>query len=175
MPLLTEADRQNIGDVLVGAGFLRPEQLSHGVRLQKKLLACALIAVLSLGPLSAAKSAESSSGTSRISGKDIMTTMSAGNTLSALEILFQHSEIVVTYGDILKGTLTSRLPPASKYRTRTCRVYGYLPWTCIAFSKSDCKGVRTGRDCRHLRRLCYTALSRKRPASARTELSSRAL
>jgi hypothetical protein len=116
--------RQNIGDVLVGAGFLGPEQLSHGVRLQKKLLACALIAVLSLGPLSAAKSAESSSGTSRSSVKDIMTTMSAGNTLSALEILFQHSEIVVTYGDILKGYID--VPVATRLQIQNTNLAGYM-------------------------------------------------
>lgn len=114
--------RQNIGDVLVGAGFLRPEQLSQGVRLQKKLLTCALIAILSFGPLSATQSAEPVSAPH--SGQSAMTSMSAGETLSALRILFHHSELVVTYADILKGYVD--VPVAARLEIQNTNLSGYM-------------------------------------------------
>lgn len=114
--------RQNIGDVLVGAGFLRPEQLSQGVRLQKKLLTCALIAILSFGPLAATRSAEPVSAPR--SGQIAMTSMSAGETLSALRILFHHSELVVTYADILRGYVD--VPVAARLEIQNTNLSGYM-------------------------------------------------
>jgi hypothetical protein len=116
--------RQNIGDVLVGAGFIRPEQLSHGVRLQKKLLSCALIAVFSLGPLSAAKSAESPSRIAVSSVKDTMMSIATGDTLTALKVLSQHSEIVVTYADILRGHID--VPVATRLQIQNTNRTGYM-------------------------------------------------
>jgi len=115
--------RQNIGDVLIGTGFLRPEQLSQGVRLQKKLLTCALIAILSFGPLSATQSAEPVSTAPR-SGESAMTVMSAGETLSALRVLFHHSEVVVTYADILKGYVD--VPVAARLEIQNTNLSGYM-------------------------------------------------
>jgi hypothetical protein len=114
--------RQNIGDVLIGTGFLRPEQLSQGVRLQKKLLTCALIAILSFGPLSATQSAEPVSAPR--SGQSAMTAMSAGETLSALRVLFHHSDVVVTYADILKGYVD--VPVAARLEIQNTNLSGYM-------------------------------------------------
>jgi hypothetical protein len=114
--------RQNIGDVLIGTGFLRPEQLSQGVRLQKKLLTCALIAILSFGPLSATQSAEPVSAPR--SGQSAMTSMSGGETLSALRVLFHPSEVVVTYADILRGYVD--LPVAARLEIQNTNLTGYM-------------------------------------------------
>jgi hypothetical protein len=43
--------RKQIGEVLIEAGYLKPEQLARGLRLQQKLLTAALAAALSLSPL----------------------------------------------------------------------------------------------------------------------------
>jgi len=115
--------RQNIGDVLVGAGFLRSEQLSHGVRLQKKLLSCALIALLSFGLPAAAKSPDSPSSVRR-SGEGTMISMSAGDTLCALKVLFQHSEIVVSYADVLRGYVD--VPVATRLQIQNTNLAGYM-------------------------------------------------
>lgn len=115
--------RQNIGDVLVSTGFLRPEQLSRGVRLQKKLLTCALITVLSFSPFAEMLSAAPVT-TSPHSGPNVQPSLSAGGTLSALRVLFHNSEIVVSYADILKGYID--VPVAARLEIQNTNLAGYM-------------------------------------------------
>jgi hypothetical protein len=49
---------KKIGKILVDAGYINQHQLSHGLRLQTRLLTAALAAILSLAPISAVHSGD---------------------------------------------------------------------------------------------------------------------
>lgn len=93
---------KKLGEVLVEAGYAKQHQIEHGLRMQEKFVAAALIAALSLAPVAAEASAAQSS-------TQVMSTQITVNARvlarASLHILRQPSEIVVTDADIKKGYL----------------------------------------------------------------------
>lgn len=92
---------KKIGEVLVEAGYAKQRHIDHGLRIQEKLVAAALIAALSLAPISAAVAAQSS--------KQVMSTQISVTARvlarASMHVLRQTAEIVVTDADIKKGYL----------------------------------------------------------------------
>jgi hypothetical protein len=115
--------RKNIGDILIEEGYIHSQQLSHGLNLQNKLLKAALVAVLSLAPLSNVQSAESipQDTTSR---STIITAAEATQTHTALKVVRQTSELIITYADILRGYID--IPVAAHVEIRNENLAGYL-------------------------------------------------
>ncbi|MEW6585164.1 MAG: hypothetical protein AB1442_06085 [Nitrospirota bacterium] len=114
---------ENIGEILVVSGHIRPEQLSYGVKLQKRLLSCALISLLSLASFPAASAADMPSDIPA-SGESAISSVSAGETLSALKILYQSPELAVTQTDIRRGYID--IPLASRIEIQNSNLAGYL-------------------------------------------------
>jgi len=96
----SEKDKK-LGEVLVAAGYAKQRHIDHGLRIQEKLVAAALIAALSLAPISEAVSAQSS--------KQAMSTQIQVTARvlarASVHVLRQPSEIVITDADIKKGYL----------------------------------------------------------------------
>jgi hypothetical protein len=118
-----QLSKKKIGDLLVKAGYVQPYQLAHGLNLQNKLLKAALVAVLSLAPLSNVQSAESipQDTTSR---STIITAAEATQTHTALKVVHQTSELIITYADILRGYVD--IPVAAHVEIRNENLAGYL-------------------------------------------------
>lgn len=115
--------REKIGDILVKAGHLKPHQLSYGLKLQNKLLTAVLIAVLSLAPWSNVQSSESLPKDNNSSSITIAATEQV-QSHTALKIVFQDSELIVTYADILRGYVD--IPFATHIEIRNENLAGYL-------------------------------------------------
>jgi hypothetical protein len=92
---------KKIGEVLVEAGYAKQRHIDHGLRIQKKLVAAALIAALSLAPISEAVSAQTS--TQAMSTQIQVTARVLAR--ASVHVLRQPAEIVVTDADIKKGYL----------------------------------------------------------------------
>lgn len=95
----SEKDKK-LGEVLVAAGYAKQRHIDHGLRIQEKLVAAALIAALSLAPISEAVSAQSSTAMST----QIQVTARV-LARASVHVLRQPSEIVITDADIKKGYL----------------------------------------------------------------------
>ena len=92
---------KKIGEVLVEAGYAKQRHIDHGLRIQKKLVAAALIAALSLAPISEAVSAQTS--TPAMSTQIQVTARVLAR--ASVHVLRQPAEIVVTDADIKRGYL----------------------------------------------------------------------
>lgn len=92
---------KKLGEVLVAAGHCQQQHIEHGLRIQEKLVAAALIAALSLAPVAEAKAAQSS--TQVLSAQIQVTARVLAR--ASLQILRQPAEIVVTDADIKRGYL----------------------------------------------------------------------
>jgi hypothetical protein len=92
---------KKLGELLIEAGYCQQQQIEHGLRIQKQLVAAALIAALSLAPVSEAMAAQSST--------QVMSTQIQVSARvlarASLHILRQPTEIVVTDADIKRGYL----------------------------------------------------------------------
>jgi hypothetical protein len=118
-----ELSKKKLGDILVEAGYIKPEQISHGLNLQEKLLTAALAAVLSLAPLSNAFSADPSSYD--IIAENNKTALAEEiKTLTALDVVFRTHELVITQADILRGYID--IPVAEKIVIQNNNLAGYL-------------------------------------------------
>jgi hypothetical protein len=115
--------KKKLGDILVEAGYVKPEQISHGLNLQEKLLTAALAAVLSLAPLSSAFSAGPSSY-NLIAENNKTALAEEIKTLTALEVVFRTQELVITQADILRGYID--IPIAEKIVIQNNNLAGYL-------------------------------------------------
>jgi hypothetical protein len=117
-----ELSKKKLGDILVEAGYIKPEQISRGLNIQEKLLTAALAAVLSLAPLSSAFSAGSSYDIVADNSKTALA--EEIKTLTALEVVFRTQELVVTQADILRGYID--IPIAEKIVIQNNNLAGYL-------------------------------------------------
>jgi len=120
---LQKVSREKIGDILVKAGYIKPDQLSYGLGLQNKLLTAVLVAVLSLAPWSNTQSSESLPQ-ENISNSTFITATEQVQSHTALKIVFQNSELLVTYADILRGYV--EIPVATHIEIRNENLAGYL-------------------------------------------------
>jgi hypothetical protein len=96
----SERDKK-IGEVLVEAGYAKQRHIDHGLRIQEKLVAAALIAALSLAPIAEAVAAQSST---QVMSTQIQVTARV-LARASLHVLRQPAEIVVTDADIKRGYL----------------------------------------------------------------------
>lgn len=96
----SEQDKK-IGEVLVAAGYAKQRHIDHGLRIQEKLVAAALIAALSFAPISEAVSAQSSTQT--MSTQIQVTARVLAR--ASMHVLRQPAEIVITDADIKRGYL----------------------------------------------------------------------
>ncbi len=115
--------RKKIGDILVEAGHLNPQQLSYGLNLQKKLLTAALTALVSLVPLTGALSNDSAiEDTDSKSTRTIIT--EEIQRLTSLKVVFQTQELVITQADILRGYI--EVQGAEHIEIQNNNLSGYL-------------------------------------------------
>lgn len=114
--------QKKIGEVLVEAGYVQPHQVTHGLKLQHKLLTAAIVAVLSLAPLSNIQSAGSISQDATNNSR--ITMDAAAQTSTAMKVVYQPSEVVVTHADILRGYVD--IPTATHVEIRNENLAGYL-------------------------------------------------
>lgn len=90
---------KKLGEVLVEAGYAKQHHIDHGLHIQEKLVAAALIAALSLVP--AAEAMASQSAAHAASAK--VTISATVLARASLHVLQQPTELVVTDADIRRG------------------------------------------------------------------------
>jgi hypothetical protein len=113
--------KKKIGDILVKEGYVRPDQISHGLKLQDKLLKATLVAVLSLVPLSGAQSSDLLQDAG---SRGDITAFQEVQTHTALKVVFQTRELTITQTDILRGYV--EIPIASHIEIKNENLGGYL-------------------------------------------------
>ena len=107
--------KKNIGDLLVESGAVEPRHLTHGLRLQERLVTAALVAALSMAEVAGAQeiqrvSGPTATGTARI---QVMATVPSRATL---RVLHQERMLVVTPEDVARGYVDA--PAASRIEVR---------------------------------------------------------
>jgi hypothetical protein len=118
-----QLSKKKIGDLLVKAGYVQPYQLSHGLNLQNKLLKAALVAVLSLAPLSAVQAAEPvHQDASSVSSETKIAEEIQRHT--ALKVVHQTSELVITQADIIRGYID--IPAGANIEIQNNNLGGYM-------------------------------------------------
>jgi hypothetical protein len=114
--------KKKIGELLIEAGYLKPNQLKHGLELQQKLVTAAIIATLSMGNLLGAQGAEAESPGGSASTKIQVSVKVLEQT--SIKILNQAQEFVVTDADIMKGYVY--IPAASQIAVKSNNPNGYF-------------------------------------------------
>ena len=113
--------KKKIGDTLVEAGYIKPSHLSNMLKLQSKLITAVLVTTLSLASLSDTN-AES------IQKYDILKVKSTlaeeSQTLTAMKVVFQRPELIVTDADIQRGYID--ILAATKIEIQNNNLAGYL-------------------------------------------------
>jgi hypothetical protein len=112
--------QKKIGELLIEAGYAKPDQIDQGLKLQQKLVTAALVAALSLSTMvgtepahAAGSSAEAKIGISaRVLERTRMT------------VLDQAQELVVTNADISRGYV--EIPAATRISVKSNNPAGYL-------------------------------------------------
>lgn len=92
---------KKLGEVLIEAGHAQPKHIEHGLRIQERLVAAALIAALSLAPVAEASASQSSR---QAMSTQIQVTARV-LARASLHVLRQQTELVVTDADIKRGYL----------------------------------------------------------------------
>jgi hypothetical protein len=119
--LRTRTSPKRIGDLLVEAGDLRPEQVDRGLRIQKMLVTASLVAVLSLA--SAAETQDVSRAGPGPSAARVEVSARVQAT-ATLRVLWQQARIAITDADILRGYVDVR--SASRIEMRNNSVQGFM-------------------------------------------------
>ena len=112
--------KKKIGELLVEAGYAKPHQIDHGLKLQKKLLTAALVTAISMANVVGIHEAYGQSDTT-----------SAKITVSArvlertgLELLNQVRDLVITDADITRGFV--EVPAATRIQVKSNNPDGCL-------------------------------------------------
>ncbi len=111
---------KKIGEILVEAGYLQPQQVNFGLRIQQKLVNAALIAALSMANIVGINTAHA--GGASLEGKTTVSATVLERT--SLRVLSQVQEVVVTDADILRGYV--EIPAASRVHLKSNNVQGCL-------------------------------------------------
>ena len=90
---------KKIGELLIEAGHVTPEQVTHGLKLQHKLLTAVLVAILSLSSPMSPIIEHSEADFSH----EQTVTNEMTNIHLTLNVLYQAPELVITHADILQG------------------------------------------------------------------------
>lgn len=109
---------KKIGEVLIESGYIKPAQVSRGLKLQRMLLTAALTACLSLVSSPSGNIAHAESA-----GSKLMVTARV-MAHSNLKVLFQVREITITNADIQRGYVDVKT--GSRIETRSNSPAGYL-------------------------------------------------
>jgi hypothetical protein len=112
---------KKIGDLLVEAGDLRPDQVDRGLRLQKQLVTASLVAVLSLASGASAQDILRSGSGSSSMGIAVTARVEARATL---RVLWQQARIAITDADILRGHVDVR--SATRIEVRNNSLQGFI-------------------------------------------------
>jgi len=115
--------KKTIGDILLEAGHISPQQLSYGLNLQKKLLTAVLSALISLVPISGALYADSPKEDSATKSSRTIITEEI-QRLTSLKVVFQTQELVITHADILRGYV--EIQSAEHIEIQNNNLSGYL-------------------------------------------------
>lgn len=113
--------KKNIGDLLIEAGYAKPQQIEKGVKLQQKLVTAALIAALSMSNLLGAK--EVYAATAGSSGPKVAVSATVVARTS-VQVLSQVQELVITNADIKRGYV--EVPAGSRINVKTNNRAGCL-------------------------------------------------
>ena len=112
--------KKKIGELLVEAGYIKPQQVDQGLRLQQQLVTAALVAALSLSSLFSADESHAASG-----GTSAKITISATvREHTSMQVLNQARELVVTNTDITRGYV--EVPAATRINVKSNNPAGYL-------------------------------------------------
>ena len=115
--------KNTIGNILLDAGYINPQQLSYGLSLQKKLLTAVLTALVSLAPLSNTLAADPANEDS--SSKSTRTTITEEiQRLTSLKVVSQTQELVITQADIHRGYI--EIHSAERIEIQNNNLSGYL-------------------------------------------------
>lgn len=112
---------KRIGDLLVEAGDLRPEQVDRGLRLQKRLVTASLVAVLSLASGASAQDIPRAGPGSSSTRIEVTARVEARATL---RVLWQQARIAITDADILRGYVDVR--SATRVEVRNNSPQGFM-------------------------------------------------
>ncbi|MCG6534669.1 MAG: hypothetical protein L7F78_08280 [Syntrophales bacterium LBB04] len=162
--------RKKIGEILVEAGYIEPDQLEHGIRLQHMLITAALVGMLSFTALSPATAFDLPPVRAEVKMQINITPVVKARASSS--IIRQVHEIVVSNGDIDRGYVevpaASLLDVANDSPAGDFPVFTGLSWPFLTaqlqglaneqgisgsmdsnkqFSRQDCKG---GVNCRFI-------------------------
>jgi hypothetical protein len=113
--------KKKLGELLIEGGYVQPHQVEHGLKLQKELLAAALIASLSLS--SAHSVHASGTEVARSANCEIRVTATV-KAYAILKIKYQDPKIIITPGDIERGYVN--VHNASCLEIRNNNRAGYL-------------------------------------------------
>ena len=92
---------KKLGEVLIEAGYVQPHHIEHGLRIQRQLVAAALMAALSLAPVEQAMAAKSSTPVMSTQIQVTATVLAR----ASIHVLRQPTEIIITDADIKRGFL----------------------------------------------------------------------
>ncbi len=122
--------KKKIGELLIEAGYVQPEQIDHALKLQQKLVTAALVATLSLANMAVVQEAYAGtfSGTA-LSTKINITAQVLEHT--SMQVLSQVQELVITNADISSGYV--EVVAASRINVKTNNRAGCL----LAFEVND--------------------------------------
>lgn len=112
---------RKIGDLLVEAGDLRPEQVERGLRIQKKLVTASLVAALSLASVASAQDVHRAVAAPSAARIEVSARVQARATL---RVLWQQARIAITDADILRGYVDVR--SASRIEVRNNSLQGFM-------------------------------------------------
>ncbi len=112
---------KRIGDLLVEAGDLRPEQVERGLRIQKMLVTASLVAVLSLASGAEAQDVSRAGPGPSAARVEVSARVQATATL---RVLWQQARIAITAADILRGYVDVR--SASRIEVRNNSMRGFM-------------------------------------------------
>jgi hypothetical protein len=113
--------KKKIGDLLIEAGYVQPEQVDQGLKLQQKLVTAALVAALSLSNAFVAR--EACSGTT-LAATTKITIAAVVREHTSMKVLAQAQELVVTNTDVKRGYV--EVSAAARINVKSNNPAGYL-------------------------------------------------
>lgn len=114
---------KKIGELLIEAGYVKPHQIEHGLKLQRRLITAALAAALSLATLTMPELAHTS-GTAAPGGNSRVVVSATVKAYTILKVLYQRPELVITNADIFRGYV--EVNAASRIEVKNNNPAGYL-------------------------------------------------
>ncbi len=112
--------RKRIEEILVEAGDIHPDQVEHGLKLQKKIATAALLAVLAMAGTAGAQEASRPAASASVQ----INVIAGIQVRVALRVVRRIKELVITDSDVAQGYVD--VPAASLLEVRNNDPRGYL-------------------------------------------------